>query len=375
VTSKDIHAKRFFSLDVDSRNDPKIKAMIRLYGKSSYFDYFTLLSIMFDNGGKLPITKKYDLDYYAEELDVHQNELMAFINSLCSENIELFERDDEFVWSNRMLRNIEKIENKKEKKKEIGRDSANKRWGNGSPMGSDGSPMGSDGSPMGSDGSPMGTHRSPMGSDTKLKEIKLNKTQQQRAPARTREKTPPGGGGSSLFLESLNQNGNGRPPDKELAPEIPKQTISETMEQLEKKLIELYKLMRDCGDPLRDTRNLKVESIDRYAKRTARAISDNEKQTGLLAEISSTDKKIKRLTEEKEKKLKQAQETEKKREEVVKTQSEYKLLDDKIKGKGEEYECKLTNRAIKELVSEGRNINQMSKFLVQNKKRLIESKV
>jgi hypothetical protein len=130
----------YFSHDYDPLGDPKIQAMTGDYGAIGYGIFWRIVEMLHTDAlHKLPF-KKYIYSAIAKqmstnvqqssnkilhvELSVEQTEI--FIQD-CIKEYELFSCDDNFFWSDRALRNIEKKEEISEIRSKAGKTSAEKR--------------------------------------------------------------------------------------------------------------------------------------------------------------------------------------------------------------------------------------------------------
>lgn len=130
----------YFSHDYDPTGDPKMQAMMGDYGAIGYGVYWRIVEMLHSEPShKLPF-KKYIYLAIAKQMstNVQQNSTMGVqveINAeqvemfvkCCLNDYELFHSDDDFFWSNRVLRNMEKRDNISEKRSGAGKKSAEKR--------------------------------------------------------------------------------------------------------------------------------------------------------------------------------------------------------------------------------------------------------
>ena len=111
--------KFYFSHDVNARKDPKCQALISEYGLAGYGLYFSLVEIMHEQGGKIKkFPKLYDgLSY---ELRINKDILMKQVEAMLHD-FNLLIEDDEYIWSNRVLLNLDEQQKKYIAKVEAGR--------------------------------------------------------------------------------------------------------------------------------------------------------------------------------------------------------------------------------------------------------------
>jgi len=114
----------YFSHDSNAARDPKIIQMRSVYKSEGYGWYWMLVEQMREQDNyKLPLSGKYAINAYALQMDADALRLQGFINDCVSE-FRLFMRDDNFLWSESLLRRMVI----KEEKSEKARKAANKRW-------------------------------------------------------------------------------------------------------------------------------------------------------------------------------------------------------------------------------------------------------
>ena len=123
---KDIYIK-YFSHDVNSRHDPKIKNMLFHFRKESQEKaqaavciYWWIIEDMHQENYKVADVEAYADDYRCD---------VDFLKSILND-FDLFRIENDCYISNRVLRNIQEQEEKTKKAKEA----VNKRWKNKSVM-------------------------------------------------------------------------------------------------------------------------------------------------------------------------------------------------------------------------------------------------
>ena len=109
----------YFQHDYNAHKDPKCSALINDLGTEGYGVYWALIEILHEQGGKL---KKFPKlwDGIAFELRVEKDKLVKQIEAMVRD-YELLVEDDNFIWSERVLRNFEERNNKYNLKAEAGR--------------------------------------------------------------------------------------------------------------------------------------------------------------------------------------------------------------------------------------------------------------
>lgn len=121
--SKDTY---FFSHDAHARRDPKIIAMMTIYGAAGYGYYWILVEMMREqNGYKLKVDGKYDYKVIKTELDIDTEEnAKEFVND-CVEEFGLFRIEDGHLVSDSLLSRMKHLDDKRAQAKAA----AEIRWG------------------------------------------------------------------------------------------------------------------------------------------------------------------------------------------------------------------------------------------------------
>lgn len=117
----------YFSHDVNTRRDPKIGALIQRFGVEGYGIWWGLVEIMHEqSGGKLQKFPKL-YEGLSQILSINEAErskvealLKHFIPALISDFC-LFKEDDNYIWSDRVIRNLEDRKMKRMQRAEAGR--------------------------------------------------------------------------------------------------------------------------------------------------------------------------------------------------------------------------------------------------------------
>lgn len=123
---KDSKDAYYFSHDSNARNDPKITAMRGDYGIEGYGMYWVIIENLSEaKDYRLPkkeyIWKAIAMQMYSER--IAKDDAKKFIFD-CINEYELFTENDEFFWSDSLIRRM----SKKEIRREKNRAAANKRW-------------------------------------------------------------------------------------------------------------------------------------------------------------------------------------------------------------------------------------------------------
>ena len=118
--------KEYFSHDYNASLDPKIIALIGDYGAVGYGIYWRVVEMLHsENEHKLPL-KEYIYKALAKQMVTSVEQISTIIND-CINVYELFIEEDNNFYSKRVLENIEKMEETKEKRSKAGKISAERR--------------------------------------------------------------------------------------------------------------------------------------------------------------------------------------------------------------------------------------------------------
>ncbi|MCF2443636.1 DUF4373 domain-containing protein [Dyadobacter sp. CY345] len=119
--------KYYFQHDYDALNDPKIIAMRDRYGMEGYGLYWAIVEMLHaTEGNKLPM-KDYQFIAIAKQTEAFAKqkeanlELIKNYLTTCIDSYELFSSDGVFFWCDRVLRNMKKMADISEKRRESGR--------------------------------------------------------------------------------------------------------------------------------------------------------------------------------------------------------------------------------------------------------------
>jgi len=110
---------KYFPHDYFARNDIKCQALISDFGYEGYGLYVAIYEILHEQGGKI---KKFPKLYegLAFQLKVENEPFIKLIEALIKQ-YELLAQDDNYIWSNRVLKNLDEIKKKFELKSKAGR--------------------------------------------------------------------------------------------------------------------------------------------------------------------------------------------------------------------------------------------------------------
>jgi hypothetical protein len=109
----------YFQHDYNAHNDPKCSALINDYGMEGYGLYWAIVEILHGQGGKIKKFPKL-YDGLAFGLFIKKEKLKDIIEALLHE-YELLLEDEKYIWSERVIINLENRKKKNEQKSEAGR--------------------------------------------------------------------------------------------------------------------------------------------------------------------------------------------------------------------------------------------------------------
>jgi hypothetical protein len=114
----------YFSHNSNLHRDPKVAAMLTVYGYAGYGWYNAILEILREQENyRLPINTKYAYKTLGRELDTTEKKAQKFIDD-CVNEFSLFKRDEQFLWSDDLLYSMEILDEKRQQRVEA----VNKRW-------------------------------------------------------------------------------------------------------------------------------------------------------------------------------------------------------------------------------------------------------
>jgi hypothetical protein len=101
----------YFTHDFFARKDPKCIALLKDFGMVGYGVYWSLIEIMYEQGGKI---KKFPslFSALAHELNIKESVLTKQIEAMLH-SFELLVQDENYIWSDAVLRRLEIREQKK----------------------------------------------------------------------------------------------------------------------------------------------------------------------------------------------------------------------------------------------------------------------
>ena len=115
----------YFQHDYEPTADPKIQALIKKYDWTGYGLFWRICEMLHsDETHKLPLKKYLYISLSNNSTSVEQ--VLSFVKD-CISDFELFESDNDFFWSKRVFKNIDRRNDISEKRSFAGKESARKR--------------------------------------------------------------------------------------------------------------------------------------------------------------------------------------------------------------------------------------------------------
>ncbi|MEK9207888.1 MAG: DUF4373 domain-containing protein [Patescibacteria group bacterium] len=100
----------YFRHDMNARNDPKIRALIKKYKMEGYGRFWVIIEMMRETTGYKIKEKRYIYEALAEQMQCSAEELKKFIKD-CIEEFELFTQEDGFFYSESLIQRMTVLEN------------------------------------------------------------------------------------------------------------------------------------------------------------------------------------------------------------------------------------------------------------------------
>lgn len=116
----------YFQHDFEAISDPKIQYILAKFGAEGYGLWWRIVEMLHqDEHNRLPL-KPYVLFALDGQLSLDSGVSKSFIDT-CIDDVELLQTDGEYFWSERVLKNVGKMQDIKEKRSNAGKESAKKR--------------------------------------------------------------------------------------------------------------------------------------------------------------------------------------------------------------------------------------------------------
>ena len=117
----------YFSHDYNARHDPKICALKSDYGLEGYGCFWVIIEMLAEQDNyKLPLNQVI-ISALSVELMKDKKEVEIYIKD-CIEKYELFKTDDNYIWSESLLRRMKIKDEKLNLKRKAGKKGAKTRW-------------------------------------------------------------------------------------------------------------------------------------------------------------------------------------------------------------------------------------------------------
>ena len=116
----------YFQHDFEAISDPKIQYILAKFGGIGYGLWWRIVEMLHQEEENKLQHKEYIYFALANQLKCEQDLVKSFIQS-CIEDVDLLGSDGEYFWSERVLKNVGKMQELKEKRSSAGKKSAEKR--------------------------------------------------------------------------------------------------------------------------------------------------------------------------------------------------------------------------------------------------------
>jgi hypothetical protein len=116
----------YFQHDYEPTSDPKIQYILSVYGGLGYGLWWRIVEMLHSSDIHKIQNKKYVIVGIADQMKCDPEFVNNFINT-CVNDVQLLVQDQEYIWSERVMKNIGKMEDISQKRKEAGLLSAQKR--------------------------------------------------------------------------------------------------------------------------------------------------------------------------------------------------------------------------------------------------------
>lgn len=111
----------WFPHDSNASSDPKMVALVSVYGMAGKGQYWTIIELLREQEGyRYSIEKKFSMSSLADVLKIKLDECEKFIDDLVG-HFELLQRNENSIWSDSLLRRMEVWDEKKRKLSERGK--------------------------------------------------------------------------------------------------------------------------------------------------------------------------------------------------------------------------------------------------------------
>jgi hypothetical protein len=119
----------YFQHDFEAISDPKIQYILAKFGGIGYGLWWRIVEMLHQEEDNKLHHKEYLYFALGNQLQCEPGLVKSFIQS-CIEDVELLDSDGEYFWSERVLKNVGKMQDLKQKRSDAGKLSAEKRADN-----------------------------------------------------------------------------------------------------------------------------------------------------------------------------------------------------------------------------------------------------
>jgi hypothetical protein len=119
----------YFQHDFEAISDPKIQYVLAKFGGIGYGLWWRIVEMLHQEEENKIKHKEYIYFALANQLQCEYDLVDGFIHS-CINDVELLNSDGEYFWSERVLKNVDKMQDIKDKRSEAGKKSAERRVNN-----------------------------------------------------------------------------------------------------------------------------------------------------------------------------------------------------------------------------------------------------
>lgn len=119
----------YFQHDFEAISDPKIQFIISRFQATGYGLWWRIVEMLHqDENNRLPL-KDYLFIAIGGQMTTNEKFVKEFIDS-CINDVQLLQSDGEYFWSERVIKNVGRMNEVKEKRSQAGKKSAEKRIDN-----------------------------------------------------------------------------------------------------------------------------------------------------------------------------------------------------------------------------------------------------
>lgn len=119
----------YFQHDFEAISDPKIQFIIARFQATGYGLWWRIVEMLHQDENNRLLLKDYLFIAIAGQMNVNEKFVKEFIDS-CINDVQLLQTDGEYFWSERVIKNVGRMNEVKEKRSQAGKKSAEKRIDN-----------------------------------------------------------------------------------------------------------------------------------------------------------------------------------------------------------------------------------------------------